>query len=74
MSFSPTTCGSSSTAKISQVAQDVSMTIDHPWHDQGVGQIDHADARGCFTADALNPMVLDQDKNIFRDLSGLNVE
>jgi hypothetical protein len=50
------------------------MTIDHPRHDEGVGKIDYLHARGRFTADALNPMVLDQDKNIFLDLSGFNVE
>ena len=61
-------------AKIGQVAQDVSMTIDHPRHDEGVGKIDHAQARGRFTADALDAMVLDQDENIFLDLSGFNVE
>ena len=51
--------------EIGQVAQDMSMTIDHPWHDKGVGKIDHAHARGRFVADALDAMVLDRDENIF---------
>ena len=51
--------------KIGQIAQDVSMTIDHPRHDEGVGKIDHSHARGRFIADALDPMVLDRDENIF---------
>ena len=50
------------------------MAIDHPWHDKGVGEIDHPNARGRCVADAFDAMVLDQDKDIVRDLSGFHVE
>lgn len=50
------------------------MAINHPWHDKGAGEIDHLDARGRCTGDALDAMVLDKDEDIVRNLPGLNVE
>jgi len=50
------------------------MAIHHPWHDKGAREVDRPDTRRRCVGDALDAVVLDQDENIVRDLSGFNVE